>query len=110
MQIVKIVTEFPAGKQIFNRAVNRHKLDRLKDQILPRREQALVEIIQHPMPDEIREDFEARELKLISSALKAIGHREHFEERAQKNVSTIMERFFSKFEPRKFQPKHLTQK
>lgn len=99
LEIIQIVTEFPAGKQIFNRAVNRQRLNTLRENVLPRRKKQLGELEAQVMPQEIKEDFEARELKLIQSALRAIGHRENFEERAQENISNILERFFAKFEP-----------
>lgn len=106
-EIIRIISEFPAGKQILNRAVNRQRLNTLQQNVLPRRKQQLTELMSEDMPDEIQEDFVAREMKLIQSAVRAIGHRENFEDTARKNVQGIMNRFFAKFEPRKFQPKRV---
>lgn len=89
-QIVSIVSEFPAGKQIVNRAINRYRLIHLINIILPRRKQALEEIeLDHSMPKGIKDSFIRRELSMIKQTNRAINKRQTFETSAAENVRTF---------------------
>jgi len=98
LEMIKIVTEIPAGKQIFNRALNRTKLNQLREIVLPRRKISLNELLNEnkDMPDAIKEEFVSQQLRLIKTALNGIRHREYFEEQAADRVRNILTRFFDK--------------
>jgi hypothetical protein len=68
LEFLKIIASIPAGRQVFNRALNRQKLNRLKEVVLPRRRSQLIEIMAERMPDPIREDFVSEEMKLLRQA------------------------------------------
>lgn len=96
LELVKIITEIPAGQQIFNRAINRQKLNKLKEIVLPRRQAALIEIVDEEMPEELKEQFVKDEMKLIASVIRVISHREHFEEYAAQSVRDTLTKLFTK--------------
>lgn len=92
-EVVKIVSEFPAGRQIVNRAINRYKLFHLLDVILPRRKRALAEIEKETsMPKGIRDSFVRRELSMIHRTNRAIDKRQSYELEAAKNVKVFFDK------------------
>lgn len=92
-QIIAIISEFPVGKQIINRAINRQKLTYLIDNVLPRRQQSYREINDDKsMPPGIRNSFKSREKTLLKNTERAIIKRRRFEQRAASNVSTFFEK------------------
>lgn len=91
-QVIAIVSEFPAGKQIVNRAINRYQLIHLVSIILPRRKQALKEIeSDNSMPKGIKDSFRRRELSMIKNTERAIYKRQKFETSAAQNVRTFFD-------------------
>jgi len=96
LELVKIMTEVPAGKQIFNRALNRQKLNRLRDVVLPRRKQALVDISNELMPEPLKEQFIQKEMQLVRSVIRSISHRERFESDAAVHVRDLLTRLFKR--------------
>lgn len=92
-QILAIISEFPIGRQIVNRAINRQKLEYLIDNVLPRRQEVFREINDdNTMPKGIKTSFKSREKLLLSNTTRAITKRRNFEKKAADNVST----FFNK--------------
>lgn len=92
-QILAIISEFPVGKQIVNRAINRQKLNYLVDCVLPRRQHALEEINHdETMPKGIRKSFKDRETTLLVNTKRAIDKRQRFEMTAARNVSTFFDK------------------
>ena len=92
-EILKIVSEFPAGKQIVNRAINRYKLSQLINVILPRRKKALAEISnEKSMPKGIRDSFVLRELTMIHNTNRAILKRQKYEASAAINVTSFFDK------------------
>jgi hypothetical protein len=100
LEIVKIVTEIPAGKQIYNRALNRQVLNRLRGIVLPRRQQYLQEFFgdgeSSGMPEQIKDKFVADEMRLIRGVIRSIQHREHYEVKAAETVRDILTKLFTK--------------
>lgn len=95
LEFIKILTEeVPAGRSLFNRAINRQKLHRLKEVVLPRRRAQLIEIMAETMPDPIREDFVNDEMKLLRQAIRSISHREHYEQKSAQNLRAILTSLF----------------
>jgi septal ring factor EnvC (AmiA/AmiB activator) len=89
-QILDIMSEFPAGKQIINRAINRYRLSKLTDEILPRRQETLDNLKgDTSIPDTIKNSFIKKELSLIKTTFNAIKKRQRFEQKAAKNVKII---------------------
>lgn len=92
-EIVNIISEFPTGKQIVNRAINRYKLSQLINVILPRRKKALTEISnEKSMPKGIRDSFILRELTMIHNTNRAIAKRQRYEASAAINVASIFDK------------------
>lgn len=96
LEIIKILSEIPSGKQILNRALNLHQLEKLQQQILPRRKEDLNEILAMKMPEGIRDDMSTQQLRLIQQTLRHISHRRHFELSSAQTVRSVMEKFFRK--------------
>ena len=100
LEFVKIVVEIPSGKQIFNRAINRQQLNKLRNIVLPRRKKALAEFFNKgensKMPPGIKDQFVEEEMQLIRSVVRAIQHREYYEHHASDNVRNILTNLFSK--------------
>jgi len=94
-ELLKIMIEIPNGKQIYNRAINRCKLNYLKNSVLPRREQQLLEFEREQMPNPLRKFFVKKEVKLLRSVARAIKHREYFEHRAKGKINTLLNNIFS---------------
>jgi hypothetical protein len=89
-QILNILSEFPAGKQIINRAINRYKLLKLTDDILPRRQETLKNLKDDAtIPSNIKNSFIKKEISLINTTNHAIKRRQRFERTAAKNVNFI---------------------
>jgi ubiquinone biosynthesis protein COQ9 len=100
LELVKMVTEIPAGKQIFNRALNRQKLNRLRQIILPRRQKELANFFNNgenaTMPDLIKDKFVSDEMKLIRGVIRSIQHRQHYEVTSAEKVREILTILFAK--------------
>lgn len=96
IEFLKILTEVPVGKQFFNRALNRQKLNKLKEIVLPRRRSQLIEIMAEHMPDPIRENFVNEEMKLLRQVIRSISHREHYELKSAGNLRSFLTSFFKK--------------
>lgn len=97
LEIIRILSEIPSGKQILNRALNLRELDKLQQTILPRRREDLNELLDVKMPEGIREEMATRQLDLIKKTLRHISHRRHFENNSAQAVRTTMEKLFNKF-------------
>ena len=94
-EIISIISEFPSGKTLINRATNRYKLKLLKFIILPRRLKALNELKQNKlMPKEIAQTFITKEQILINKSQKAIKRRKSFEQKASIVVNKFLETLF----------------
>jgi len=91
-EILSMLADFPLGKRIVNRAMNRAKLRYLKNVILPRRQKELMKIQTLKMPEPIKAKFTDDELKLLMQAQRAICHREYYEKRSAEVVTKIMKR------------------
>jgi hypothetical protein len=100
LEFVRIISEIPAGKQIFNRALNRQQLNRLRGIVLPRRQKELASFFNRgensTMPPGIKDQFVSDEMKLIRSVIRSIQHREHYETAAAESVRTMLTRLFTK--------------
>jgi hypothetical protein len=97
MELLKLFAEVPAGRQIFNRALNRHRLARLQKVVLPRRQAQLADILSETsMPAPIREQFVSQEMQLLKTVLRAISHRSYYEEHAAITFRTVLIQFFEK--------------
>lgn len=96
VEIIKILSEMPAGKQILNRAINLRELDKLQVHILPRRKQDLAELMAMKMPEGIREQMCTKQLKMIQQTLRHITHRRFFENNSSFAIRSTMEKFFKK--------------
>lgn len=103
-QVLHILSEFPAGKQIINRAINRYKLLKLTDDILPRRQETLKNLKDDStIPSNIKNSFIKKEISLINTTNHAIKRRQRFERRAAKNVNYIFSKindFLTKYKKR----------
>lgn len=92
-QIIAIISEFPVGKQIINRAINRQKLTHLIDNVLPRRQQSYRDINDdETIPIGIKNSFKTREKLLLKNTERAITKRRRFEMKAANNVSTLFDK------------------
>lgn len=92
-QIIAIISEFPVGKQIVNRAINRQKLTHLIDNVLPRRQASYRDINEDDtMPKGIKISFITREKLLLKNTERAITKRRRFELKAASNVSTLFDK------------------
>jgi len=101
-EIIKIVSEFPAGKQIVNRAINRYKLSQLIEVILPRRKKVLAEITnEKSMPKGIRDSFIRRELTMIRNTNSAISKRQRYEALAAVNIASFFDKVSDFFDKRR---------
>jgi len=90
-EVIDIIKEIPAGKLILRRAENKQRLFNLKNNVLPRRQKQLVDIIEMTgVPKPIKDGFVEGELKLINSTTRAINHREQYEKRAHCTIHTIL--------------------
>jgi uncharacterized protein YeeX (DUF496 family) len=89
-ELIAIMKEFPSGRSIYNRAVNRVKLNNLRFNVLERRKQALIELNNEKMPSTVKKSFLSKQIHLIQSTLKDINHREVFENRAAITVGTFL--------------------
>jgi hypothetical protein len=96
LEIIKIISEFPAGKQILNRAINLHQLTKLQKIILPRRQEDLEELMDTRMPNGIKDEMSLLQLRLIQKTIRHISHRKHFEQISAQSVRSTMEKFFKK--------------
>jgi hypothetical protein len=100
LEMVKIITEIPAGKQIYNRALNRQSLNRLRRIVLPRRQKYLQEFFgegeQADMPEEVKDKFVADEMRLIRGVIRSIQHREHYETKSAETVRKVLTTLFTK--------------
>jgi len=95
-EIISIISEFPAGKTLINRATNRYKLRCLTYITLPRREQALIDLEKNSdMPPEIKKTFMNKESILINKTIRAKIRREAFEEKASKVVGDFLKKLFT---------------
>lgn len=100
LEFVQIIVEIPSGKQIFNRAINRQQLNKLRNVVLPRRKRALAEFFNKGensnMPTGIKDQFVSEEMQLIKSVVRAIQHRENYEHHASESVRNLLTSLFSK--------------
>lgn len=90
-ELINIVQEIPIGRLIIRRAENKQRLFNLKNNILPRRQKQLLEIIDmSDIPKPIKQTFINDELKLINSTTRAIIHRENYEQQATLGVKSLL--------------------
>jgi hypothetical protein len=104
IELLKIIVEIPAGKQIYNRALNRQHLNRLRNVVLPRRNEALAALVadESDMPEPIQRQFVDDQMKLIKAVTNSIIHREHFEQQAATNVRNLLTNLFTKIKNSNF--------
>lgn len=91
-EVFSMFADFPIGRRIINRAINRSKLRYLKSIVVPRRQKKLMEIQMMKMPEPIKAKFTDEALKGLIQIQRAIYHREGYEKKAGESVSKMVNR------------------
>jgi len=106
-EVFTVLGEFPLGRSLLNRAINRSKLRYLKQIVIPRREKALLKMaMDDSIPDTIKQQFSKDNIDLIIKARRAVKHRETFEEKSKHRVRSAFSKLQNFLDKTKFNRNH----